>query len=334
MSDSDFDSEDLQVALGEALRAGPDSPAWKRVEEILAQSNNGVDVRSVLRIRGLLETAKDRYRVVRPSADFKEKMLAALAAEEKAAASSKSHRPVVTLVLAAMAACLAVGVLVGVVKSMFKTGIVGFQQVSMVIPIKPKAPAQRSVAEPVMFSQDLPPGWRSMGQLRLSLEKGMHLDRHDAKRIGAFTGAYLSNPLPADKRFDVEVVVRTVGTAGGSPEIFMTDTPGYGANPSADNVHEVVWSVTNDRPTLCLADAQVVQRGAVAPTNTEIRYDVKFAVDGETLTADVAGENNWHYSGPHRLDTAKPWWLGARLRVIGSHRNECAIVDSITVTPH
>jgi len=329
MMGSDFESEEFQTALGEALRAGPDSPAWKRIEEHLANSENGVDLRGALQVRKLLDGVKDRFGVVVPSAGFKDRMLAALEADSRRNAPTvqKSWTP---LVIAAVAACLALGVLIGVVASMFKTGIAGFQQMTVVIPPRP---APNKIVVPVMFNSQLPAGWHSMGQLRLSVDKGMHLDRHDNKRLGAFTGAYVTSSLPANKHFDVEMVVRTIGTAGGSPEIFITDSTAYPANPSADNLHQVEFSVTNDRPTLCMADMQVVGQGDIASAKTESHYDVKFSIDGSNMTADMAGTSTFHFSGPTRLDASKPWWLGARLRVIGSHRDECAIIDSITVTP-
>ena len=316
--------------LTDALRAGPGSPQWHQAVQKLrtdgASINGGDEYRLLCDAREHLESGRE-YRSVRPGAGFTRRLFTELEAQGVSRGAPTAH------VIAIGSALAILGVLALVTVLLIRG--------SGAKPEPPQTdlgalyfPTDVAVAT---FRDDIPAGWRTIGNLSLLTDEGLRpavMPMEVGDYVGG--GVVTEAPLPADKPLAVEAVVAVPATAGDYiAEVFVSDSPDFDER-RATSPREVVWLLEGSSQKVMVGGRN---EGRVEPVKgSDKPMTVRIVVDAgralvETRPGDGggAGQPTTLWSGPHGLEPGRPRYAGVRFIRGAGGSSEVAAVRSVRV---
>lgn len=312
MATLDFQSDPQLIALTDALRAGPGSPQWRDAVARLRE-HGGAQADDYL----LLCTARERlasgqsYREIHAGPGFSRKVMEAV---DGARAGSPSRVAPTAGVIALLCAVVVIGVAASIGYFLWRNSdatTTPRQDLSQIYFTETALSVRLDTA---------PEGWRRVGSLPLTFEKGLrpddalmsHMRASDAPAGDAeFVGGALlweQSILPS-KPMQIEVALRLP-----SPEsklvaqVFVTDEPSFN-DLRATSPHELAWTYRGGAASIALPSGRF-EAGPFKPGAKQQNVDVRIQFDAESASIDTGGKPFW--SGPHGLDTSKPRFIGIR----------------------
>lgn len=301
---TDVEKDPFLVLLTDALRAGPGSPEWREAVATLKASGENVDeYRLLIEAREALESGKD-YRSVRAGAGFTRKLMTNI--EQEPGPAGDRQRP---FPLAGFIACVAGLVLVGVI------ALVVWKLTAR----NPVTPGTRSSLDdlqstyfptPVLaanFDAGIPEGWRTIGSLPVSADKGLRAGdapMPDGSYLGG--GVVISEPLPADQAFSAQVTVDVKATGDAViPQVFVSNSSDFSPD-RAIGPQELVWQLQGNEEKVVVAGR--VERQSPLPGHTKT-LTIRFILNKDLAVVESDGKRLW--AGPNALGD-KPRYLGLR----------------------
>ncbi len=316
----DFESDPMLTALSDALRAGPGSPQWRDAVNRLREQGGDQADEYLLLCTAREHLASGRtYREIHAGPGFSRKVMQAV--EQEHAGGPSRVAPTAGII-----ALLSAVVVIGVVAS---AGYVIWRNSG-------STPSPRQDLGQIYFTETelnvqlnaAPKGWRQVGALPLTFEKGLRpgdAPAGDAEFVG---GALLweQSVLPS-KPMQVEVTLRLP-----SPEskvvaqVFVTDDPSL-SDARATSPHELAWTYRAGAASVALPSGRV-EPATFKPGPKQQTVEVRIQFDAQSAAIDMGGKPVW--SGPHGLDTAKPRFIGVRfLAPAGAQADSGASFQSI-----
>lgn len=316
--------------LTDALRAGPGSPQWHQAVQKLrtdgAALANGDEYRLLCDAREHLESGRE-YRAVRPGAGFTRRLFTELEAQGVSRGAPTAN------VIAIGSALAILGVLALVTVLLIRGS-----------GAKPE-PRQTDLAAlyfptdvaAATFGDDIPAGWRTIGNLSLLSDEGLRpavMPMEVGDYIGG--GVVTETPLPPDRPFAVEAVVAVPATAGDYiAEVFVSDSPDFDER-RATSPREVVWLLEGSSQKVMVGGRN---EGRVEPVKVSDKpMTVRIVVDAtralvETRPGEgtLLGPPTALWSGPHGLGAGSPRYAGVRFIRGAGGSSDVASVRSVRV---
>lgn len=287
----DVETDPLMTLLTEALRAGPQSAAWRdAVQQIRAAGGAQADeYQLLLNARENLESGK-HYREVHAGPGFTRKINEGLEKQERDTASGFPTAAIV----AVLGAAAIVAALIWFGLRLSSHGQVERGKVDDLATTY--FPTELLSAK---IDDALPAGWRQIGQLPLKFAKGMQPDESQSPVGGGIVAAV---PLTPDEPFAVEAVLKLSHPSDALAAQVFISTSGDFSDDRATSSHELLWSLRGKTQ-------QVVLDGRVLPISTapikEDTLHVRLVMSGELAIVECNGQRLW--AGPHALGTAQRW---------------------------
>lgn len=313
MTTLDFNSEEFQALLTDALRAGPASPAWhdavRRIRAAGAQTAAG-DYELLLTARQHLESGKG-YRQIRPGPEFTRKVMQAVAEE----GDSQSRRPgapatpTIIALLAGAAALIAIVVLSNLLISS------GTSQRQTLKDLKDQTFSREIIS--TQFADGLPQEFRAIGSLEGIWSHSMRPPTTAPSDVYAGVGIVTTSPIVATTPTALEITLRLAETnASVIPQIFITDQPQFSPDRGIAP-HEFVWTLqpqqnknrTTFRQQVVLPDGTFAAT-ADATFASRATIVIRLAFDADFVLVDSDGQRL--YAGPHQLSVDQPRYVGVR----------------------
>jgi hypothetical protein len=320
MTTLDFESDQFLQLVTDALRAGPDSPAWRQavnqlmVQDIDAPSDtsagaSGIDEYKLLfTARQHLESGKG-YRQIRAGPKFTQNVMAAVAREAagKDGAGAKSLPMAMLMFLAA--AILILGV-VGI-GGYFLWGRAAHQTLAQ---LQSQTFAQ-DVAS-ATFDGAAPAGWRVIGGWGLRTDDSLHPASEYTAGGYIGCGIVANAPIAPDQPAAIEAKIQLPSSGQTVVQLFVTDQPDFKAQLST-SPHEFVLAIAPPdpdqpnaaEPKIILPDGSFAAFGT-APAHPGEAIVLRLSFNSDFALADVDGQRI--YAGPHQLANGKPRFVGAR----------------------
>ena len=317
--------------LTDALRAGPGSPQWHQAVQKLRQNGTplpgGDEYRLLCDAREHLESGRE-YRSVRPGPGFTRRLFTELEGHDVSAGGAPTAN-----IIATVSALAILGVLTLVTVLLIRG--------SGAKPEQPQADLgalyfPTDVAS-AAFGDDVPAGWRTIGNLSLLTDEGLRpavMPMEVGDYVGG--GVVTEAPLPADKPFAVEAVVVVPATAGDYiAEVFVSDSPEFDER-RATSPREVVWLLEGSSQKVMVGGRN---EGRVEPVKgSSLPMTVRIVVDaGRALVETRPGESGSGgeaarlWSGAHGLAADKPRYAGVRFIRGAGGSTDVASVRSVRV---
>jgi hypothetical protein len=326
---ADIESDPFFELLTDALRAGPGSPQWHQAVQNLRQNGDaGADEYRLLReAREHLESGRD-YRSVRPGPGFTRRLFNEI--EEQGAARSGAPTATIITVFSALA-ILGVVVVVAVLMSRGGGPRPEQPQADLAALYFPNDVAAAT------FHDDIPAGWRTIGNLTLLTDDGLRpavMPMEVGDYVGG--GVVTESPLAGDKPFAIEAVVTVPATAGDYiAEVFVSDSPDFDER-RATSPREVVWLLEGASQKVMVGGRN---EGRVEPVKGSARpMTVRIVVDSARALVETrpgegaaAGAATRLWSGLHGLDSGKPRYAGVRFIRGAGGSTDVASVRSVRV---
>lgn len=286
---TDINSEAFQEVLGEALRSGPGSPAWKQAVDTLREAGAQGDEYALLcRAREDLESGKD-YRTIHAGAGFTRKLMDQIEHEQPPRWSLPSANIIAVAAVAAIViAIVAVSWLIFTPATHTRT-IAELQEIFCVTPI---VDAQ--------FGPDLPNHFAKLGQLPIAKnQRGLSIDARTAKadqHLGG--GVYYTQPLPADGTYAIETTLELANPKTTLiAQLFVTDeaafSPDKGISP-----HELVCLVESGRLRVMLPDGQTAGEAPLTLDAGSLAT-IRLKLSSGLAIIEHGGKTVW--AGPYHL---------------------------------
>jgi hypothetical protein len=287
----DVETDPLMTLLTEALRAGPQSAAWRdAVEQLRTTGGTQADeYQLLLNARESLESGK-HYRAVHAGPGFTRKINEGLEKQERHAASGI---PTATIV-AVLGAAAIVAAIIWFGLHLSSHGQVERGKVDDLA--NTYFPTELLSAK---FDDALPPGWRQIGQLPLKFARGMQPDESQSPVGG---GIVAPVPLAPDEPFAVEAVLKLNHTSDSLAAQVFVSTSGDFSDDRATSSHELLWSLRGKTQQVVL-DGRVLPISA-APIKDDTPH-VRLVMSGDLAILECDGQRLW--AGPHGLGTAQRW---------------------------
>jgi hypothetical protein len=297
MSQIDLNSEQFQTLLGEALRAGPGSPAWREaVEQLRSAGKEGEEYTLLIRAREDLAAGRS-YRQVKAGPGFTSKLMRRLDDAGKAsilpsAATIAWFSGIVVVIALGVLAYLLFSASDG--KSMRALRDTFF--VRTVISGDFQNPSEQFAvigSSQPLFGNGLSPAPTTHPATRSAAARTRH------------SGVYCVLPLPPGKPFAVEVALE-LGRPDANmiTQFFVTDQPSF-APATGISPHEFSWILQDKRIRVLLPDSKTV---AEAPLSLDHRTTIiKLRMNEDSVIVEQGGKVI--YAGQHQL--------GERVRYIG-----------------
>jgi len=327
VTDLDFESSQLQL-LTDALRAGPGTPEWRAAMESVAVAG-GTQAADEYK---LLYAARERlasgrqYREVRAGPAFTRKVFDAIEHEGDTNGATPGAMPAANLI-AAVSALVILSVLAMVVWIIVPTRETRQQQPGSDL-------AQTYFVDRIVdatFANRLGDDWTLFGKLPIETKNGLRpraaADSTDATYTGG--GVFHKRTIDAKQPFAVEATLRIPKPAdAGVVQVFVTDTPTFSGD-NAMTPRELVWHVRGGQATVATPDG-AVELSDGANIRPGQRINVRITANQSDAAVEMNGRKLW--SGPHKLDPAKPRAVGVRFLTQGKVDEKAApAVESMRV---
>ena len=316
--------------LTDALRAGPGSPQWHQaVQKLRADGGaiaNGDEYRLLCDAREHLESGRE-YRSVRPGAGFTRRLFSELEAQGVSGGAPTAN----VIAIGSALAILGVLALVAVLLIRGSGATPQPPQTNLAALYFPDDFASAS------FRDDVPAGWRSIGNLSLLTDEGLR-PAVMPMEVGDYVGGGVvpDTPLPADKPFALEAVVAVPATAGDYiAEVFVSDSAEFDER-RATSPREVVWLLEGSSQKVMVGGRNKGNVEAVKvsdkPMTVRIVVDAGRAlVETRPGEGGTAGQPTTLWSGPHGLEPGKPRYAGVRFIRGAGGSSDVATVRSVRV---
>jgi hypothetical protein len=300
---TELEKDPFLVLLTDALRAGPGSPEWRDAVAKLKTSDQNVDeYRLLIEAREALESGKD-YRSVQAGPGFTRKLMTNLEQEPEGAAS---RRP---FPLAGFIAALAGLVILGLI------ALVVYKAVSR----NPVNPGTRSSIDdlqatyfpnPVLatnFDSGIPAGWRTIGSLPVTADKGLRPGDAAVPEGGYIGGGIvMTAPLAADQSFSAQITLEIKGAGDALiPQVFVSNSPDFSPD-RATGPQELVWQLQGNEEKVVVSGR--VERQSPLPSHTQ-SLTIRFVLNKDLAIVESDGKRLW--AGPNALGD-QPRYLGVR----------------------
>ena len=328
---ANIESDPFFELLTDALRAGPGSPQWHQAVQRLRQSGNAIpggdEYRLLCDAREHLESGRE-YRSVRPGPGFTRRLFTELEGQDVSAGGVPTANVVATVSALAILGVLALVTVLLIRGSGAKPDRPQTDLGTLYFP---------NDAASAAFADDIPAGWRTIGNLTLLTDEGLRpavMPMEVGDYIGG--GVVTESPLPADKPFAVEAVVTIPATAGDYiAEVFVSDSPDFDER-RATSPREVVWLLEGSSQKVMVAGRN---EGRVEPVKGSAKpMTVRIVVDGSRALVETrpgeggaAGEATRLWTGAHGLDPSKPRYTGVRFIRGAGGSTDVASVRSVRV---
>lgn len=300
---TDLEQDPFLVLLTDALRAGPGSPEWRdAVAKLKAADENVDEYRLLIEAREALESGKD-YRSVRAGPGFTRKLMTNLD-EERHAGAGRRHFPLAGFI-AAVAGLVILGAIALVVYKL--------------VPRNPVNPGTRSSLDDLQstyfpnqvlathFEMGIPAGWRTIGSLPVTADKGLRPGDAavpDGGYIGG--GIVMTAPLPADQPFSAQITLE-VKSPGDAliPQIFVSNSSDFSPD-RAIGQQELVWQLQGKEEKVVVGGR--VERQSAVPGHTQT-LTIRFILNKDLAIVESDGNRLWAGSNGLR---DQPRYLGVR----------------------
>jgi hypothetical protein len=298
----DFQSDPQLIALTDALRAGPGSPQWRdAVNRLREQGGDQADEYLLLcTAREHLASGRS-YREIHAGPGFSRKVMQAVEQEQTGGPS----RVAPTAGMIALLSSIVVIVVVASVgyilwrSSGTKTG--------------PRGDLSQVYFTETVLKDSLdaaPQGWRLVGALPLTFDKGLRpgdAPAGDAEFVG---GALLwEQSVLSSKPMQIDVTLRLPAPESKLvAQVFVTDDPSF-SDIRATSPHELAWTYRAGAATVALASGRL-EPATFNSGAKQQSLDVRIQFDAQSAAIDTGGKRLW--SGEHGLDPGKPRFVGVR----------------------
>jgi hypothetical protein len=327
MTDLDFESSQIQL-LTDALRAGPGTPEWRAAIESIAAAGGtpAEEYKFLYAARERLASGR-QYREVRAGPGFTRKVFDAIEHEGDADGAAPGAMPAANLI-AAISALVILGVLAVVVWLIVPSRDARQQQQ------QGNELAQTYFVDRIVdanFSDRLDSNWSRFGKLpvdvRNGLRPGVAPDAGEATYLGG--GVFHNRAIDAKQPFALEATIRIPKPADAAAvQVFVTDSPTF-AGDRAMTDRELVWHVRGSQATVATPDG-AVELADDAGIRPGQRINVRIATNQSDAAVEMNGRKLW--SGPHKLDPAKPRTVGVRFLTQGKVDEKAApVAESVRV---
>lgn len=300
---TDLEKDPFLVLLTDALRAGPGSPEWRDAVAKLKTSGQNVDeYRLLIEAREALESGKE-YRSVQAGSGFTRKLMTNL---EQEPPGDTNRRP---FPIAGFIAALAGLVILGLIALV----------VYKVVARNPVSPGTRSSIDdlqstyfpnPVLaasFDDGIPAGWRTIGSLPVTADKGLRPGDAAVPEGGYIGGGIvMTAPLAADQSFSAQITLEIKGTGDALiPQVFVSNSPDFSPD-RATGPQELVWQLQANEEKV-VVDGRV-ERQSPLPSHIQ-SLTIRFVLNKDLAIVESDGKRLW--SGPNSLGD-QPRYLGVR----------------------
>jgi hypothetical protein len=320
----DIEKDPFLVLLTDALRAGPGSPEWRdAVAKLKVAGADGTDeYRLLIEAREALESGKE-YRSVQAGPGFTRKLLTHLEREPHAR-TSRWRFP-----LAGFIATVAGLVILGAIALI----------VYKLVPRNPVNPGTRSGIDDLQSTYfptqvlatsfdagALPPGWRTIGSLPVTADKGLRPGDAAVPEGGYIGGGIVMvDPLAAAQPFSAQVTLRIQGTGEALiPQIFVANSPDFSPD-RATGQQELVWQLQGNEQKVVVGGR--VEKQSPIPGHAQT-LKVRLILNKDLAIVESDGRRLW--AGPNALGD-RPRYLGVRFLRTSGKSNGDVSVQSVQV---
>jgi hypothetical protein len=319
MSQIDLNSEQFQTLLGEALRAGPGSPAWREaVEQLRSAGKEGEEYTLLIRAREDLAAGRS-YRQIKAGPGFTSKLMKRL---DDAGKPSILPSAATIAWFSGIVVVIALGVLAYLLFSASDGNSVRALRdtyfVRTVISEDFQSPSEQFAvigSSQPLFGSGLSPAPTTHPSTRSTAAARV---RH--------SGVYCVLPLPPGKPFAVEVALELgKPDANMITQFFVTDQPSF-TPPTGISPHEFSWLLQDKRIRILLPDGKTV---AEAPFSVDHKSaTIKLRMNEDSVIVEQGGKTI--YAGPHRLGD-RVRFIGVRFLSSGGEKTPAVSVKSLRV---
>jgi hypothetical protein len=304
MPPANIETDPFFVLLTDALRAGPQSPAWRdAVAALRTQGLEGADEhRLLIETRESLESGRD-YRSVRAGAAFTRKVLGDIEAES--AVGTRNGIPTATIVTL-ICGLLIIGAIVYISIHLAKQNV---GPAAKIDDLETRSQAFLDKVSGASFSGSIPSGWKGIGSLELDSTDGLRpKSPTENKNLGG--GVVWTGTRPGDQPFAVDVTVSASEPSTAIIlEAFVTTDPNFSADKGTSS-HDLIWQLRG-------REQRVLVNGAGQNIATPLSFHsgdtIRLIVGPEVAIVEIVGANG---AKPQRL-WAGTHELGAAARSIG-----------------
>jgi hypothetical protein len=316
--EADLPDDPMMQTLTDALRAGPESPEWRRAVEAVRDSNGsaaGDEHRMLITARERLESGKS-YREVRPGAGFTRAVMSRIDADT----ADRRPRKLTASFLAYLVAAALVGVVGVLIAHVLSSGnFGGSEELGKVV-------LERTLLSAHMDGP-LPNGWRRFGELPVTVTHGMTPETVPAGMQLAGGGIVSSHGIAAEDIFAIEAAFHIQRLDSDLvPQLFVTVQPDFGPGP-ATSPHELVWQVEKGLSQVALPDFD--GRMADASLKVSDGNDLKVRIVVGPTDAAVLVNDKQIWSGPNKLAAGQPRFAGVRFIRRGGTTKGAVTVQSV-----
>lgn len=313
----DIHSEQFEELLGEALRAGPGTPAWRQaVETLQAAGQEGEEMAMLCRAREDLAAGRE-YRSVRAGPGFTRKLMTRLERENPTQWQLPTAN-IVTIVAIAIIV-LAVG---GAAWMVFKPA--PSRPGSTTVDLQETFFVNALVNE--SFGSPDPRGFARLGLLPVVCDGGMKVEvrsRAGDQHVGG--GYYYATGLEPEKAYAAESVIAVERPDTELvTQVFISDRPEFAAGTGLSQ-HELVCLVEGGKLRVMLPDGKSAAEVALPEREATIR--MRF--DQGSAVVELGGKTIW--SGRHLLSGDAPRYVGVRHLTLGGDKSTGVVVKSLRV---
>lgn len=322
---ANIETDPLFVLLTDALRAGPESPAWQQAIGALRErgAEGSDEYRLLIDARETLESGRE-YRAVQAGAGFTRKLINEIDRQQ----TSPRKGPGTATLIAIFSGILmfaGLGYLIYRLAPHEPTTQEAVDQLAA----KATRPADALVA--ATFAGSIPAGWTTIGALPLDASNGLTpAIAHDRKNVGG--GIEWKDALAGTQAFAMDVTVHLAEPSNAVLlEAFVTTDPNFSSDKGTSS-NDLVWQLRQrDQQVLLSGSGQhLVGTPPVADGDTiRLLVDKSVAIVEIVSAADSKVHRLW--AGAHELGTG-PRYAGVRFLQTGAAGKQNLSVGQIKLT--
>ncbi len=315
MQSMDIQSEEFELLLAEALRAGPGTPSWRQAVEILRDAGEkGEEFAMLCRAREDLASGRE-YRSIQAGPGFTRKLMESIDDIEKRQWNLPTANIVATLAVMIVTLVVVIGAWMLFAPAKEIRTEAELLETYFVTPA--------AVAE---FHTEQPAGLKPLGVLPIVVEGGAKVQvqtRRTEKPVGG--GFVMDRAVAADETIAVESAIE-IDRADTDliTQLYVTDRPDFAADTGLTS-HELVCLVENGRARVVLPDGRTAQEAALAaPTG---RVNLRIRLNRDWAVVEMDGKAIWQ--GRHGLSGEDTRYFGVRLLTLGGEKSTGVSIESL-----
>lgn len=303
----DINSEQFEELLGEALRAGPGSPAWRQAVDTLQTSGSAGDEYSLLcRAREDLASGRE-YRAVHAGPGFTKKLMTNIEQE----VPTRWSVPTANIVAIASVTIVTLTVVLGA-WLMFSPAK-GLRSGDELL--------DTYFVDAVVnenFQDAAPKGLMRIGILPVDAGNGAQVQvqtRQTEKHIGG--GFVLQAPVPADDVCAVEIAIEIDrGDTDLITQLFVSDRPDFAADTGV-SPHELAYLIEQGSGRVVLPEGKTAGEAALAKNTSAVTMRIR--LNRDSAAVEQNGKLLW--SGAHHLSPTRERYVGVRYLTRGGEKS-------------